>query len=107
MSTDQTYPPLQPVQKNSGLAIASLVCGIVAYTFLPFLAAIAAVITGHMAMAEINRSNGVITGKGMAITGLVMGYIQIVCLFIFILLLIFLLPQISTIFTNITGNMHY
>lgn len=47
-----------------------------------------AVITGHLAKSEINRSNGSITGSGLAIAGLVLGYLNLalsllaLCLFI-------------------------
>ena len=73
---------------NSQLAVASLVCGIVAWVLFPFIAAIAAIVTGHMARSEIARSGGVMGGKGMALAGLIMGYAQIaltavaICFFI-------------------------
>jgi len=64
--------------KTSGLAIASLVCGITAWTILPiFLTAIAAVITGHMAKKEIRAGGGTISGNGMATAGLILGYVNI------------------------------
>lgn len=57
--------------KTSGLAIASLICGIL---FLLFPAAIAAVVMGHMSLSQIGKSGGRLTGRGMSITGLVLGY---------------------------------
>jgi len=80
---DQQYTPLPPVQTTSTLAIISLISGIVSWFILPFVAAIAAVITGHMAKSEIRRSNGMLGGNGMATAGMVLGYIQLglaVCL---------------------------
>ena len=74
-------PPAAPVvapTTASGLAIASLVCGIVGIITCGFtlgLAPLAAVITGHMALGSIKRSGGLKTGRGMAIAGLVMGYL--------------------------------
>ena len=44
------------------LAPVSLVCGLLAWTLLPIVAALAAILTGHIAY------------KGMALTGLVLGY---------------------------------
>ena len=64
-------PPLQ----TSALAITSLVTGILGWTFLPLLGSLAAIITGHMARAEIRRSNGQLDGDGMAIAGLVLGWV--------------------------------
>lgn len=59
---------------NSTLAIVSLVCGILAWVVLPLLAAIPAVITGHMARNEIRRSGGRVSGDGLALIGMVLGY---------------------------------
>lgn len=80
------YPP---VAQNSGLAIASLVCGILAWVgLLPLVGAIAAIIMGHVARSQISRSGGQINGKGLALAGLILGYLQVVfvglaiCLFI-------------------------
>jgi type II secretory pathway pseudopilin PulG len=65
--------PVTPLG-TSGLAIASLVCGIL--VFLTFgLAGLPAVITGHMALSRIKKSAGALKGGGMAIAGLVMGYL--------------------------------
>ncbi len=57
---------------TSGKAIGSLVCGIL-FFFLP--AAIAAVVMGHLSLSDIKRSAGRLGGKGMAIAGLVLGYL--------------------------------
>lgn len=74
------YAPagVAPVAGNSGLAIASLILGIVG--LCTGIAGIAAVICGHMALGRINKSNGMLKGKGMAIAGLVLGYLEIVAM---------------------------
>lgn len=75
-----TVPPL-PVGRSpapsSGLAIASLVCGICVFVIFPlfFLLAPAAVILGHMAHSKIKRDAGRIGGAGFATAGLIMGYL--------------------------------
>ena len=96
--------------KDSTLAIVSLVCGIGAYVILPFIAAIAAVITGHLAKKEIKESGGTIKGAGMATAGLILGYIQIAMIVLSICAIIFLLPAIGSsiqdIFSNINSNMY-
>ncbi len=70
--------PSAPVYKqDSSLAIASLISGLVGWTFIPVLGAIAAVILGHLAKKEIRDSNGALSGDGMAIAGLILGYVQI------------------------------
>ena len=68
----------QPM-RTSGTAIASLIFGIVAWFGLPVIGAIVAVICGHIARGEIRRMPpGTIEGDGMAIAGLILGYLQLV-----------------------------
>jgi hypothetical protein len=55
----------------SGKAIGSLVCGLVV-VFFPL--SIVAIILGHWALSEIRRSSGRLTGRRMAIAGLILGY---------------------------------
>lgn len=59
---------------TSGLAIGSLVCGILAL-FSAGLTGLPAVIMGHMSLSRIKSSAGALGGKGMAIAGLIMGYL--------------------------------
>jgi hypothetical protein len=66
--------------RTSSLAIVSLIFGILAYIFLPGIGALVAVICGHSARAEIRRAPpGTIEGDGLALAGLILGWIQIVC----------------------------
>jgi hypothetical protein len=62
---------------TNGAAIASLILGILAVTFAGPLAGVPAVICGHIALNRIRRSRRVLTGEGMAIAGLVLGYTSI------------------------------
>ncbi|MBP3974824.1 DUF4190 domain-containing protein [Pseudoxanthomonas spadix] len=62
---------------TSSLAVVSLVFGILGWTVLPAVGAVVAVITGHMARAEIRRSAGQLEGDGMAVAGLVLGWLAI------------------------------
>ncbi len=74
------YPPaapMLPARPTSTTAVVSLVAGLVSWVLLPFLAAIVAIIAGHMARSEIRRSNGALDGDGMAVAGLILGYLQI------------------------------
>ncbi|PAW69937.1 MAG: hypothetical protein B9S38_08790 [Verrucomicrobiia bacterium Tous-C4TDCM] len=72
------YYPGAPVP-NSGLAIASMVCGIAGYLTCYFVGilGIPAVICGHMALNRINSSPVPVAGRGMAIAGLILGYLGI------------------------------
>jgi hypothetical protein len=67
---------MNPVRTTSSLAIASLVSGILGWTLLPVIGTLVAIITGHMARAEIRRSAGTLGGDGLAIGGLVLGWVS-------------------------------
>ena len=72
--------PAQPAAaRTSSLAIWSLVLGILAL-LLAGLTAIPAVICGHLALGKIKRSGGTQSGGGLAIAGLVTGYLGF-CIF--------------------------
>ena len=68
-----------PVAPTCGLAIASMICGIVGIITCYFagLLGLPAVICGHLAISQINSSPIPMAGRGMAIAGLVLGYIGI------------------------------
>jgi competence protein ComGC len=76
-----TPPSSAPEAKNSGLAIWSLVLGILGLVLLLFcvgpLFAIPAVICGHIAYGRIKRSGGALSGQGLALAGLITGYVTI------------------------------
>ena len=57
-------------------SIWSLVLGIFGVSCGPFFA-ILAVICGHLALSKIKESSGTLIGRGMAIAGLVLGYVGI------------------------------
>jgi len=57
---------------TNGLAIASMVLGIL---WVYWIGSIIAVVLGHIALAQMRRNHD--QGRGMAIAGLVLGYIGI------------------------------
>jgi Domain of unknown function (DUF4190) len=73
-----------PQPKTPALAIWSLVLGILSLTCLSIFAAIPGVICGHKALSKIKQSSGTLTGQGLAIAGLVTGYLGILWAVIFI-----------------------
>lgn len=77
------------VRQTSTLAVISLVAGILGWTLMPVLGSLAAIITGHMARAEIRRDPGRLEGDGLAITGLILGWVN-VALVVLAILAIFL-----------------
>jgi len=81
-------PPALPSSRTPPLAIWSLVLGILSLTCFSFLTGIPAVICGHVAQGKIRRSGGLPGGSGMALAGLITGYISI-ALAIFVLPILF------------------
>ena len=75
-----------PGPQSSNKALASMICGIL---FLCAPASIAAVVLGHLALVDIKRSAGRMAGQGMAIAGLVMGYLGIGLTVIYFVVVIF------------------
>jgi len=63
-------------KKTVGVAIASLVLGISGFV-IGLLGAVPAVICGHIAKSKIKKDPENLAGDGMALAGLLMGYIQI------------------------------
>jgi general secretion pathway protein G len=81
---NKIIPPLPgnaPPPRNSALAIWSLVLGIIGLVLLLAcigpLFAIPGVICGHLAYSHIKRSGGALAGQGVALAGLITGYISI------------------------------
>lgn len=64
-------------KKTAGVAVASLVCGILGMICFGPLGAIPAVICGHIARSRIRESVGALQGEGMALAGLILGYVSI------------------------------
>jgi predicted acyltransferase len=57
------------------MALASLVMGIAGLTLFPLIGSILAVIFGYMARREIRQQPDQVSGSGLAMAGLVMGWI--------------------------------
>ena len=64
-----------PVATTNGLAIASLACGLAQFVFGP-LAAIPAIVFGHMARSQIKRTGE--RGAGVALAGLILGWATVI-----------------------------
>ena len=80
-------PAYRPAASTSTLAVVSLVFGILSWCLLPFIGAIVAIVCGHLARSDIRRAphDTRQEGDGMAIAGLVLGYVH---LFLWVIVLL-------------------
>ena len=65
------YQQSMQSQKTNGFAIASLVCSLLCFSLL-------GIIFGHVGLSQINRNRE--GGRGLAVAGLILGYIGLVAL---------------------------
>ncbi|MGC2186727.1 MAG: DUF4190 domain-containing protein [Terriglobales bacterium] len=92
-------PPLPPIaapgpvayEKTSGLAIASLVFGLL-FFFFPL--SIVAIVFGHISLSQIKKSAGRLGGKGLAIAGLVLGYFGIAMIPLILIIAAIAIPNL-------------
>lgn len=75
------YPPSGPAPgtppPNNALAITALILGILSPLCLGCFTGVPAIICGHIARGQIRASNGTQSGDGMALAGLILGYISL------------------------------
>lgn len=69
--------PMAVAQPSNNLAVWSLVTGILSLVLCGAIAGIVAVITGHMALNQAKTLPPQFSRRGMAMAGLIMGYISI------------------------------
>ena len=82
---------------TSTLAIVSLVSGLLGWSFVPWLGSLVAVVTGHLARAEIKREPERLEGDGMAVAGLVLGYAMLALSFIGLMLVVLFFGGIAVV----------
>jgi len=78
-------------QKTSSMAIASLIFGIL---FIFFPLSIPAIVFGHIALSQIKKSSGRMGGRGMAIAGLVLGYLGIAMIPLILIIAAIAIPNL-------------
>ena len=100
-------PAVVTTPRTSGKAIAALILGLCCFLFGIF-AAVPAAIVGRSALRDIKNSGGTLGGKGMAMTGLVLGNIfawgtvlLLVSAAVLLIVLVHQGPQIGPTFQNI------
>ena len=58
------------------MAVAAMVCGIAGFTCC-FVPSILGIIFGFVARSRIKKSNGALTGSGMALAGIICGFVGV------------------------------
>ena len=94
----RSVPPPPSAPKTSGLAVASLICGIAGLCTCG-VGGIVGLILAIMARRQISRSNGQLGGKGLATAGLV---VSIITLLVGLILLVFTAGAFIRRFQSIT-----
>lgn len=102
-SDGKWYPPQPPVAPpavarpattTNGYAVASLVLSICGIVFLlPLIGSILGIVFGHLSLSQLNESEQ--QGRGMAIAGLVLGYLGVAATAVMIIAVIVLVASFS------------
>jgi hypothetical protein len=92
LTLDVTPPParlhpmapvfVRPSRRPNGLAIASVIVGVL---WMGWLGSVTAVVMGHIALRQIDRSGGTQIGRAAAFAGLAVGYFALSVLLAIIL----------------------
>jgi Tfp pilus assembly protein PilE len=80
--------------QTDGKAIGSLICGIASLTIFWVLAGIPAIILGHISRSDIRKSAGRLKGEGLALAGLIMGYISLAIVPLILIAATILIPTL-------------
>src|SRR5256714_10250378 len=78
---DQAAPPPvapsnpAPAPRLAPLAIVTVVLAVLSFACIPIFPVIPAIVCGHVAWSKISKSGGALHGKGIAIVGLIVGYL--------------------------------
>jgi hypothetical protein len=87
--TPQPYPYTAPARDTNGFAIASMVLGVLGVLGIAWdfgLGSVLAVVLGHVALVQTKRHSQ--SGRGLALAGVVLGYIGIGMFVLFLLTVI-------------------
>lgn len=69
---------MSQVRETNSLAVVSLIAGILGWTLMPMLGSLGAIVTGHLARAQIRRQPQRFQGDGLAVGGLILGWAAVV-----------------------------
>jgi hypothetical protein len=112
-----------PYAQTNTSAITSLITGILAWLTLPIsllmpfvfcfsgVIGLVAVVTGHVGVRQVAQSAGRMTGRGLAVAGLALGYAMLfvsvvlpLCVALVLAVLALLGPAIGNVFSDVVTN---
>ena len=82
-------------QQSSGLAVTSLILGVLSFVACSILTGIPAIITGHIAHNRSRKDPQQFGGGGLAVAGLVLGYLSVALIPFIAILAGMLLPALA------------
>src|SRR5438552_426604 len=106
----RSVPPAPPIpagalvtRPTNSMAVVSLVAGIAGYVLPhPFIAGVVAILTGHMARRQIRETGE--GGDGLALAGLILGYVHLaLSVVVVIVVILFLFGFLGVL---LTGSHH-
>ena len=97
------YGPPPAGQATNGLSVASMVLGIV---WVFGVGSILAVIFGFVARKQIKDSGGRQSGSGMALAGIILGFVGVASLILWIFLVIAVTTSLSNCFDHVQNNVN-
>lgn len=65
------------VPPTSPLAMVSVIAGVLGFSAMPVIGGIVALITGYLARKDTKASPPTASGDGLAVAGIIMGWIQV------------------------------
>jgi len=92
-----SFSNIQPQQTRKGLAITSLVLGIISIPTLGLLVvgAIVAIVLGSIALNRIKKEPAIYAGKGMAVAGIVTGVVSLLLIAVFGIMAAIVVPKLN------------
>ena len=101
----QVAPPVQQPPPNNGMAVASMVLGIVGLVMIPVVGPILALVFGYLAKGSIDRSEGREGGRSMAAAGIVLGYVGLALSVLWIFYFVWFFNHFDTFFRDVLNNL--
>lgn len=85
-------------------ALLSLIFGLLSWLMVPLIGAIAAIVCGHMGRSEIRKNPDRLEGDGLAIAGLILGYLQLVMAVLAVIAVILFFGGLAAVLAFVAAN---